>query len=383
MPEDTPEPPPQPVPLAVPALGAQEMEAIVRPLSSGWVAQGPEVAAFELAFAARHGAAHAVACSSGTAALHLMLAALDVGPGDEVIVPSFTWVASVNAVLYTGATPVLVDVDARTFNIDVAELAAHRTSRTRAVLAVHLFGLCADVDGIAEALPGVAVLEDAACAAGGSLRGRPAGSLGRAAAFSLHPRKTITTGEGGVVTTSDPALAERVRRLRNHGGHMPNDGGQGPATMPEFAALGFNYRLTDLQGAVGRVQLAKLDGLLAERRRLAARYDRALSDLPWLATPPLDPAHTYQSYVCTVDEALAGRSRMQVMEALAAVGIATRPGTHAVHTLSYHAGRLGLTPDALPQSLACAQRSMAIPLHNRLAEADQDRVIEALRNAVP
>lgn len=370
------------VPLAVPALGDAELEAVARPLSTGWVAQGPEVAAFESEFAALHGVPHAIACSSGTAALHLMLAASGIGPGDEVLVPSFTWVASVNAVLYTGATPVLVDVDPSTFNVDLDDLVARRTTRTRAVLAVHLFGLCADTEAIEQALPGVPVFEDAACAAGGSLRGRPAGSLGRAGAFSFHPRKTITTGEGGMVTTRDAALAEAVRRLRNHGGHMPDGVAPGPEAMPAFDALGYNYRLTDIQAAVGRAQLAKLAVLVAERQRFAERYWTALSDLSWLRLPTAADVHTYQSYVCLVDERAAGRSRLQIMEALAARGIATRPGTHAVHTLDFHARLLQARPEHLPGALECAQRSIAIPLHNRMVDADVEHVIASLRLVV-
>lgn len=352
---------------------------MVEPLASGWVAQGPRVLEFERAFAELHGVPHAVACSSGTTALHLILAGLGIGPGDEVLVPSFTWVASANAVRYTGATPVLVDVDTTTYNVDPQRLARHATERTRAVMAVHLFGLCADVAAIRRALPDALVIEDAACAAGGSLAGRMAGSLGVAAAFSFHPRKTITTGEGGMVTTSDAALSERMQSLRNHGaGAVPGTGtAPAPHAMPAFDQVGFNYRMTDLQGAIGTVQLRKLPGFIAQRQRLASRYADGLSDLPWLQLPSAPDAHTYQSYVCLVDEARAGISRNAMMDELAGAGIATRPGTHAVHLLGAYRRDAG--PDHLPGASLCDARTMAIPLHNELSDADQDYVIERIR----
>lgn len=380
----------RPIALSLPCFEGDEIEGLQRVLASGWVTQGPEVAAFEREFAEAHGASYGVACTSGSTALHLILAALGVGPGDEVMVPSFTWVATVNAVLLTGAEPVLLDVDPRTFNLRADVIASRLTTRTRAIVAVHLFGLCADVQAIAAQAPGVPIVEDAACAAGGLHRGTQAGSLGVAAAFSFHPRKTLTTGEGGMVTTSDSALAERLRRLRNHGASMPSDlpSPPPPHAMPIVSELGFNYRMTDLQAALGRRQLTRLPGFIAERRRLASRYTEGLSDLPWLRLPAGQPGapelaeHTFQSYVCIVDEAALGRSRNDLMDELAAAGIATRPGTHAVHMLAYHRERLGVAPGVLPGATICDGASMAIPMHNRLSDADQDYVIERLRAAV-
>jgi perosamine synthetase len=371
------------VPLAVPSLADDDYRALAGPIASGWVAQGPEVAAFEVAFAARHGVKHALACSSGTTALHLILAGMGLGPGDEVIVPSFTWVACANAVLYTGATPVLVDVDPRTFNIDPAAVARALTGQTRAVMAVHLFGLCAPMDELRAVIGELPILEDAACAAGGRLGSRHAGSMGLAGAFSFHPRKTITTGEGGMVTTDDSALAERIAALRAHGGHAPpGPAGQRPYTMPIVDVLGFNYRLTDLQGALGRNQLGKLDGLIAERRRHAVHYCAELRELDWLRLPEPDPAHTYQSFVGWVDEARAGKSRNAIMDALAQLGVATRPGTHAIHGLDYYRERFGLDADALPGSRDADRFSMAIPMHNRLDADDMAHVIACLRAVV-
>src|SRR4051812_27403173 len=209
--------------IAKPDTGAEEWQALREPLESGWLTQGPKVAAFEKAFAARHGVTYALATTSCTTALHLILAAMELKPGDEVILPAFTWIATANVVLYCGATPVFVDIDSGTFNMDPAKVAKKVTPRTKAIIAVHLFGLCADIEAIAAAAPGVPIVEDAACAAGAAYKGRHAGTLGLAAAFSFHPRKSITTGEGGMVTTNDARLARRMTSLRNHGAEIPEE----------------------------------------------------------------------------------------------------------------------------------------------------------------
>lgn len=355
-----------------------------QPLADGWVMQGPRVAAFEAAFARRHRVKHALACTSGTTALHLILAAMGVGPGDEVIVPSFTWVATANAVIYCGATPVFADVLPDTFNLDPADVRRRITARTRAVLAVHLFGLCADLDGLAAACGGVPLIEDAACATGSEYRGRPAGSFGIAAAFSFHPRKSITTGEGGMLTTDDDALAARAAALRNHGASMSEEerlGGPRPYLLPSFEVLGFNYRMTDVQAALGLVQLGRLDGFIAERARGAQFYADALADVGWLAMPavPGECRHAWQSFVCRVDERRAPRSRNQVMEHLAARGVHTRPGTHAIHLLGYHSRTYRLRPDDLPVARDCDRQTMAIPLHNRMSDDDYQYVVDSIR----
>ncbi len=246
--------------ISLPSTGEEEWQACREPLMSGWLTQGPQVAAFENAFAERHGVKHALATTSCTSGLHLILAAMGIGPGDEVILPAFTWVATANVVLYCGATPVFADVDRATNNIDPADIARKLSPRTRAVIVVHLFGLCADMDAIRAAVPAnVKIIEDAACAAGASYKGTTAGALGDAAAFSFHPRKSITTGEGGMVTTDDDQLAEVANMLRNHGASISEEqrhNGPRPYLLPEFNLLGYNYRMTDLQGAVGLVQLA-------------------------------------------------------------------------------------------------------------------------------
>lgn len=371
--------------IATPDLGDEEWHALREPLVSGWLTHGPKVAAFERAFADRHRVPHALAVTSCTTGLHLALAGLGIGPGDEVIVPAFTWVATANVVLYCGATPVLCDVDPTTFNIDPVDVARRLTPRTRAVIAVHLFGLCADVDALRAVLPeGMPVIEDAACAAGAEYQGVPAGGLGDVAAFSFHPRKSITTGEGGMVTTGDGELAARMEMLRNHGASVSEEQrhrGPRPYLLPEFNLLGFNYRMTDLQGAVGLVQLGKLDRFVDERARWAAWYRERLADIEWLCLPeePIRGRHAWQAFVTRVEPKLAPLPRNDIMDKLQQWGVSTRPGTHAVHMLGYYRDRFGYRPEDLPGARACDIGTMAIPLHNRMTSEDYEYVVDCLR----
>src|SRR5262245_21464186 len=330
--------------ISLPSTGEDEWHAAREPLMSGWLTQGPRVAEFEKRFAERHEVPHALATTSCTTALHLILAAMEVGPGDEVIVPAFTWVATANVVLYCGATPVFADVDRTSYNLDPHDVARKVTPRTKAIVAVHLFGLCADIEAIGRAAPGVAIIEDAACAAGAAYKGRPAGSLGAAGAFSFHPRKSITTGEGGMVTTDDKDLGERVNMLRNHGASISEEqrhAGPRPYLLADFNLMGFNYRMTDLQGAVGLVQLGKLDHFIAERQRWADFHRRELSETAWLRTPsaPEGCRHGWQAFVCYVDQRKAPMPRNAIMERLQERGVSTRPGTHAVHMLGFYRQR--------------------------------------------
>jgi len=370
--------------IAQPMMGEEEWLALREPIETGWLTQGPKVKAFEQAFAARHRVAHALATTSCTTALHLALAALGIGPGDEVIVPAFSWVATANAVLYCGARPVFVDVDALSYNLDPALLAAAITPRTRAVVPVHLFGLCADMDAIRAVLPaGVFIVEDAACAAGAAYKGRPAGGLGHAGCFSFHPRKSVTTGEGGMVTTDDPALAARAEVLRNHGASVPEEvrhHGPAPYLLPDFDVMGFNYRMTDLQAALGIVQLGRLDGFIAERARWARFYAESFADLGWLRQPlaPNDGTHAWQAYVTVVSED-APLPRNEIMRRLQEQGISTRPGTHAITELGFYRSTFGLAPGAFPVAARLQAQSMALPLHNRMSADDYAYVVEAVR----
>jgi dTDP-4-amino-4,6-dideoxygalactose transaminase len=347
--------------LAKPDVGEEELAEIREVLDSGQLTMGPKVAEFEALLADAAGAEHAVAVSSGTAALHVAVLALGVGPGDEVLVPAYTFPATANVVALVGATPVLVDVDPVTMNMDPADAARRVTPRTKAVLAVHLFGRPARI----EELPQLPVLEDAAGALGATHGGRACGSLGELGCFSFHPRKIVTTGEGGAVTTNDPALAERARSLRHHG-WSPSDG---YADMPEPA---FNYRLADVLCALGIPQLRRLDELHAAYERVAAGYAERLAGLD-VVLPGADPGdrHGLQAYVIQLD------GRDAVMAGLREQGIQCQIGTYALHRLGAYRGQ-----GSFPGADAAFERALALPLHTALTEAELDRVAEALDKLV-
>lgn len=369
----------------MPDTGEDEWLAVKEPLMTGWLTQGPKVSEFEKAFAERHRVKYALATTSCTTALHLILTALGIGPGDEVIVPAFTWVSTANVVEYCGAKPVFVDIAANTYTLDPICLQTAITSKTKAIIPVHLFGLTADMDAISKIASGIPIVEDAACASGAEYKGRSAGTLGVAGAFSFHPRKSITTGEGGMVTTQDDALAERLNMLRNHGASISEEQrhkGPKPYLLPDFNLLGFNYRMTDLQGAVGVVQLQKLDRFIAERQQWADYFKAELVELDWLRTPevPEGYRHGWQSFCCFVDEEKAPLSRNEMMEVLQEQGISTRPGTHAVHMLSYYRERYDINPEDYPNAAACDRQTMAIPLHNRMERGDYEYVVNALKD---
>lgn len=373
--------------LTAPHFDQDEIRLVSDCLDSRWVTQGPMTAKFEQLFAARHEVTHAMATTSCTAALHLAALALELGPGDEVVVPAFTWVTSAHCAEYVGAKAVFADVDPATFNLDPAAFEAAITPATRAVVVVHLFGLAAKMDEILAIARRrkIAVIEDAACAVGTTYRGAPVGGLGDVGCFSFHPRKVITTGEGGMVTTMRADLAERVRSYRNHGATgLPF--GMDPArpyAMSTYDNLGFNLRLSDIQAAVGVAQMAKLDRLLAERHERAMRYDDLLRSIDTLARPhvPDGCGHTYQGYVVRVLEG-GMRRRNAIMDVLAARGIQTRPGTHAVHRLGYYARKYGLAPEQFPNAVACEDTSITLPIFPGMTDADQDTVVSALRAAL-
>ncbi len=372
------------IPISLPSMGEEEWHALKEPIETGWITQGPKVKAFEQAFAKRHSVKHAFAVSNCTTALHLALVACDIKPGDEVIVPAFTWVSTANAVMYCHATPVFVDIDPVTFNIDVKQIERKITNKTKAIIPVHLFGLCADIDYIKNKYPSLKVIEDGACAAGSALHGRPAGGLGDIGCFSFHPRKSVTTGEGGMLTTNDDEIAARLDMLRNHGASISEEQrhhGPKPYILPAFDIVGYNYRMTDLQGALGIVQLAKLDQFIDERENWARYYSDKLSDIPWLRTPkvPEGYKHGWQSYVTFIDEAKAPLKRNDIMEFLQQRGVATRPGTHAVHMLNVYSNLYAIKPFDFPGAYAADQYSMSIPLHNKMVKEDFDYIIAALK----
>lgn len=373
------------IPIAIPSVGEEEWLATKDVFMSGWLTQGPKVKEFEQKFAAHHQAKYALATTSCTTALHLGLAAMGVKEGDEVIVPAFTWVSTANSILYCGARPVFADVSTETNNINPQGLKKLRTAKTKAIIPVHLFGLCADIDAIKDELPGVQILEDCACAAGATYKGRFAGTLGDMGAFSLHPRKSITTGEGGVLTTNNSQLNEMADCLRNHGASISEEQrhlGPRPYLLPDFNEMGFNYRMTDFQGAVGTVQLSKLDRFINERNEWANYYAEALATIPWLSTPKVPEGwrHAWQAYVTYVDPNKAPLPRNKIMEILQSKGISTRPGTHAVHNLSFYKKTFGLKPSDFPNAYACDQQTLAIPLFNKMVKEDFDYVIQALKD---
>ena len=370
------------IPIARPWFTDAEHRALRAPLRAGWPAQGPQTQAFEQEFARAAGAPFAVAASSCTAAMHLALAALGVGPGDEVIVPSFTFVATANAVEYTGARPVFCDVLPRTYTIDPEDFERRITKRTRAVMPVHLFGLCADMPAIMQIARRhkLSVIEDAACAAGATWNGIPAGAFGHAGCFSFHGRKIITTGEGGMLVTRSRKLADRARSLRSHGESVSaaERHEKGGFELPSYDTLGFNYRMTDLQAAVGREQLLKLDRIIALRQKGAAYYTKHLGDMPGVTLPaaPEQAGHTFQSYVIVLDKSL---NRNRVGRELAERGIGVRPGAHAVHMLGYYRNKYGHKPGDFPVARRLHEQSMALPLFPRMSRRDQDTVLECLR----
>ena len=347
--------------LASPDVGDDELAEIAGVLESGQLTMGPKVEELEELLAAAAGAEHAVAVSSGTAALHVAVLALGIGPGDEVLVPAYTFPATANVVALAGGTPVLVDVDPVTMNLDPEDTARRVTPRTKAILAVHLFGRPARL----EELPDLPLLEDAAGALGASHRGRPCGALGLVGCFSFHPRKIVTTGEGGAVTTNDTALAERMRSLRHHG-WSPS------ARYDDMPEGGYNYRLSDVLCALGIPQLRRLDELLAARERVAAGYAERLAGLD-VVLPEADPGdrHGLQAYVVQLDR------RDDVMESLRAQGIQCQIGTYALHRLGAYRGQ-----GSFPGADAAFERALALPLHSRLTDAELDRVAEALDKVV-
>lgn len=374
--------------ITAPAFDESELRLVRECLESGWVTQGRLTERFEQLTAQRHQVAHAFATTSCTAALHIAAAALNLGPGDEVVVPAFTWITSAHCAEYVGAKAVFADVRPETFNIDPAALEAAITPRTRAVVAVHLFGLAADMEAIMAIARrhDLAVIEDAACAIGSSHRGRPVGGIGDIGCFSFHPRKVITTGEGGMVTTRRDDLVEAVKALRNHGATgvvaSPDDP-PGPWTMATFNRLGFNLRLSDIQAAVGVAQFAKLEELLAERRRLALRYSEMLAGLDAFALPTdgVDTdGHTFQSYVIRVLDGGRGR-RNRIMSEMAEADIQTRPGTHAVHRLGYYRDKYGLRAEDFPIAAACEDTTITLPIFPGMTQSDQERVVACLRHA--
>ena len=381
------------IPIAKPYLNQKELLLIEEVLNSGWLVQGPKVAMFEKQISKYLLSDYAIATTSCTTALHLSLLALGIGPGDEVILPSFTFIATANAIEYVGARPVFCDIDLSSYNIDVKKIPPLVSKNTKAIIPVHLFGLCANMNEIVEISKtyNLYIIEDAACALGSIFDNQYAGTFGHIGAFSFHPRKIITTGEGGMIITNNECVKNSVKTLRDQGStasdHKRHE--EGIHYLPEFKCLGYNYRMTDMQAAMGLAQLEKLDFIIEKRRSIAVKYDRAFLEIKFLKTPiePDNYRHTYQSYVClfmpeNIDienmEHLI-KYRKVFVEYLSDNGIATRQGTHAVHLQKYYKDKYHIEEKIYPNSYVADKLTVALPLFVQMSDIEQEHVINTIR----
>jgi perosamine synthetase len=375
-------------------FGDEERAAVAAPLETGWVVQGPYVSRFEGLFSAFTGAAHSVATSSCTTALHLAVVALGLKPGDEVIVPAFTWVATPNVVEYEGATPIFCDIDLATFNIDVSRIESLITPRTVGIIPVHMFGLSADMEPIMEIARrhGLWVVEDAACGFNAWYHGRHAGTFGDAGCFSFHPRKSITTGEGGMVTTNKAGLDALCRSLRDHGASRSDLARHQNAAaflLSDYDHVGYNYRMTDIQGAMGCAQMGRAPAILAGRAARARGYDEALAGVPWLTLPrvPEGCVHGYQAYVTVfrpeaptmANVGVLHDRRNALMASLEAKGIATRQGSHAPILQGFYARTYNLRPEQFPNATIADRLSLTLPLYPQMTDEEQAFVVAELQ----
>jgi dTDP-4-amino-4,6-dideoxygalactose transaminase len=375
------------LPFARPSIGDAEIAELVATLKSGWITTGPRVEKFTAAFLEYVEGRYAVPVSSATAGLHVALLALGVGPGDEVITTPMTFVATLNTIVHTGATPVLADIDAATLNIRVEEIEKKISVRTRAIVPVHYVGQPADLDPILElaAERHIAVMEDAAHAVGAEYKGRKIGSFPTTSVFSFHPNKNMTTGEGGMIVTDDETVFEKASLLKFHGMDKESWKRFAKSGSPRYdvALPGFKYNMMDIQAALGLHQLPRLDGFIAERERLAARYDEAFANLPGLIRPqrvayPI--RHAWHLYAPLVDVDRLRIDRDRFMEELKTRNIGSGLHYTAAHEFSYYASRFGWKPEDYPEAHFVSERIVSLPFFPGLSDADQDEVVDAVRS---
>ncbi len=383
------------IPIARTVFEESEYENIHKPLSSGWVVQGSFVKEFEEKWCTFTGTKNSIAVSNCTTALHLSLAALGISREDEVILPSFTWIATANSVEYLGAKPVLCDIDISTYNIDTSQIEKHITDRTKAIIPVHLFGLSSEMDRVNELASKykLFVVEDAACGFGAQYNGMHVGNFGNTGCFSFHPRKAITTGEGGMITTNDNELAIQLRSMRDHGASISDHQrhlGSKPYLLPDFPYLGYNYRMTDIQASIGSTQMDRAESIHKKRSMVADKYNDLIKTISWLEKPFTGNnfEHGFQAYVCLFkpEEINMGNlnrisgMRNEFMDYLQTKGISTRPGTHAVHLLDYYRNKYGFKPENYPNSFIASECSIAFPLFPSLTDIEFEYISETIRN---
>lgn len=369
------------IPLAKPSFDEREVEAVRRVLESGWVIQGPEVEAFEGAIAQMHEARHCIAVSSGTAALHICYLALGIGPGDAIFVPSFAWPSAANMAMVVGAWPVFVDVLPDTYNINpddlrirIKQCIKQKWGKPCVLVPVHEFGLAADMDAILEVAKefNLEVIEDAACALGATYKGKPVGTFGKMGIFSFHPRKAVTTGEGGAIVTNDDDLAEKCRMWRNHGQVFQNG-------ERDFQVAGLNYRMTEIQGAIGQVQLEKFPEILKKRREIASRYLKGLADCPGITLPADSPEHTWQTFMVVLGD---NKDRDFVINELAKKEVGSGPGSVAGHCATIYQARFGYGAPDLPVSRTLSCQGLALPVYSDMVREDVTFCATGLRKIV-
>ena len=382
------------IPISKTILNNDDIQLVSKTLESGWIVQGKNIEKFEKKFCEFTKSKHCIAVTSCTTALYLSLVANNFTHDDEAIVPAFTWISSANVIEHLGGKVKFCDIDLNTFNIDPKKIEKCITKKTKVIIVVHLFGMPANMDEIIKIANKhkLIVIEDAACGLGSFYKKTHVGNFGVTGCFSFHPRKSLTTGEGGMITTNDESLAKKIRILRDHGAEISDfqrHNGPKPYLLPEFPEAGFNFRMTDIQGALGFSQMLRLQNILDERTNIAKKYDKAFATLDWLDTPKYSNnyIHGYQSYPCIFEMQnislenvnLINNKRNQFMEKLEKLGISTRPATHAVHMLKYYKKKYELNEIDFPNAFIANNCSISFPLFNGLTKEEQRFVINHIK----